>query len=377
MLPCPACDRSLDRVSAESLDYWACAGCGGKAVTLGRLRATFPGPFVAQALAATSGGGWRGRRRCPLCTMHMVGRRVEHGGATFALDHCDRCRLLWFDRGEHEAAEGKAPSPPPPNPDVDSPRYPRSYSDGAPEESVTSTDTFLTGHWSDLPLLLGLPTPEGDSLWRRPWTTWLLSGAIAVVSLLAFLGGEEVVRYWALDPSDPFRRGGMEFLTSFFLHFGFWHLASNLYFLVLFGACAEDVLRPGKYLLLVALSALAGKLLYIAAASGTGEVSAGASGGISGILAYWAFAFPHARVRLLTMVWWQPRTFTFSARTALGAWIVLQVYGALLQVSGYGSVNHLAHLGGAGVGVIFWLLGPDGPWALAGRGATMASLRRS
>ena len=372
MLPCPACRRDLVRASAGALDHWACPGCGGRAVTIRRLGGIVPPEFLDRVREATAGEGWRVDRRCPLCTMHMVGRRVTHGGHEYALDHCGRCRLLWFDKGEHEAAEGRAPAPPPPVPVRDAPRRPRSWSGSPADDALTATEGFPTSHWTDVALALGLPVPEGDALWSRPWATWLLGGAIAVASVVALAaGGEATIRDFALHPSDPFRLGGFEWVSSFFLHWDLWHLASNLYFLILFGAVVEDVLRPGKFLLMVALSKVAGSLLYLALAAEEGGASAGASGGISGILAYWALAFPHARVRALWIVWWQPWTFSVSSRTALAIWIALQVLGATLQVSGIGGVNYLAHLGGGLVGAAFWLLGPDGPWAGVLRGATI------
>jgi membrane associated rhomboid family serine protease/Zn-finger nucleic acid-binding protein len=372
---CPGCAAPLERVESDGPRHWACRGCGGRALTVGALRRAFPAEFAEAALSASAAGGWRGRRRCPLCTMHMVGRRVKHGGHEFALDHCDQCRLLWFDPGEHEAAAGGA-APPPPIPGFDEPRQPRSWSGGAGDDAITATEGFSTDHWTDIAVVLGLPAPEGDALWRRPWATWLLAVAIAAASFLAFFsGGERVVRDYALHASDPFRLGGFEWISSFFLHWDYWHLVGNLYFLVLFGVCVEDALRPGKYLLLVALSKVAGSLLYVALSAGGGGASAGASGGISGIIVFWALAFPHARVRGLWWGWlWTPFTVSFSSRTWLAIWIGLQVVGASLQVSGIGGVNYFAHLGGGVAGAAFWAFGPEGPWARVAQGAT---IRRS
>jgi membrane associated rhomboid family serine protease len=53
----------------------------------------------------------------------------------------------------------------------------------------------------------------------------------------------------------------LTFLTSFFLHGGIIHLASNLYFLVVFGEHVEDYLGRWRWLLLVLLSAIAGDYL--------------------------------------------------------------------------------------------------------------------
>jgi membrane associated rhomboid family serine protease len=38
----------------------------------------------------------------------------------------------------------------------------------------------------------------------------------------------------------------------------------------------------------------------------------------------------------------------------LAIWIIFQILGAYLQVTGLSNVSALAHLGGASVGIIFW-----------------------
>lgn len=165
-------------------------------------------------------------------------------------------------------------------------------------------------------------------------------------------------------------------LPSFFLHVDGWHLAGNLYFLVLFGVCVEQDLGPARFLLLTALSALVGDLLFVAASAGSQVPSVGASGGIAGILAYWALAFPTARVRILLILVPSPATLHLSARTAVGIWLALQVFGTVRSGGGPG-INYLAHLGGAAVGAAAWLAGPEGPWAGILSRATIGEARRS
>jgi membrane associated rhomboid family serine protease len=44
------------------------------------------------------------------------------------------------------------------------------------------------------------------------------------------------------------------------------------------------------------------------------------------------------------------------AWVALVIWVLLQLFGAGQQMAGMSSVSSLAHLGGASVGVVAWLL---------------------
>jgi membrane associated rhomboid family serine protease len=357
VLPCPACGEELRSVAGPPLEHWACAKCGGRAVLESRLRDAFPASFADLIRVSIAEGGWRVRRRCPLCAMHLVGCSVPHEGKSYALDLCDQCSLVWFDRGEHEAASGQAPAPPPPDPDHDRPKWPPARARPAALEDETAVrEGFRSDHWSDIPAVLGLPVPEGDAVGSRPWVTLLCAGAIAVASVVGFIAGvDEVVQEHGLVPAEPFRHGGFDWISSIFLHSGPWHLLSNLYFLVVFGSAVEGVLRPGKYAALLALAALAGKALYAVVESGSEIPSVGASGGISGALVYWALAFPRARVRVVLWRWVSLDTWTLSARTVLWIWFALQAWGVVEQVAREGGgVNALAHVGGAAVGAAFW-----------------------
>jgi len=87
--------------------------------------------------------------------------------------------------------------------------------------------------------------------------------------------------------------------------------------------------------------------------------SIGASGGISGAIVFYGLEFPRARLVVLiqTLLFWPLR---IRARTALILWIVLQAAGAYEQMAGFTHVAAFAHLGGAGVGLLFWrIFGKD------------------
>ena len=62
---------------------------------------------------------------------------------------------------------------------------------------------------------------------------------------------EAAIREWGFIPDLWYRHGGMTLLTSFLLHAGIWHAASNLYFFLTFADNVEDHLGAGKFLLLL------------------------------------------------------------------------------------------------------------------------------
>jgi membrane associated rhomboid family serine protease len=95
--------------------------------------------------------------------------------------------------------------------------------------------------------------------------------------------------------------------------------------------------------------------------------SVGASGGISGIIALYALAFPDAKLGRFLRVGYYFRWIQFSAKWGFLFWLLLQVITAGLQLSGRTHVSALAHLGGAVVGVAYWFV------AVRPRGGASAS----
>ncbi len=212
--------------------------------------------------------------------------------------------------------------------------------------------------WKQIAAFAGLPVefdaPEEP---RKPWTTWLLSAAIVCASLLAFPHLREVVQRFGLIPAQATRLDGLTFVTSFFLHAGIIHLAGNMYFLLAFGHAVENFLRPLRYLTLIALAALIGDLAHIALDPNSQTPSIGASGGISGVIAFYALNFPRMRLAFLMrwgFVWF--RWIRLQAWFAFVLWVLFQFIGTLEQKAGMSSVSSAAHLGGAVMGVVAWIV---------------------
>ncbi|MBC8372363.1 MAG: rhomboid family intramembrane serine protease, partial [Planctomycetes bacterium] len=208
--------------------------------------------------------------------------------------------------------------------------------------------------WEIIPALFGIPIEYNRTpLRHRPIATWLLAVVIAAVSIVAFRNLGPAVTNWGLVPAEFGRHLGLTFITSFFLHGGYFHLFGNLYFLVVFGDNSEDILGKGRYLLLIALATLAGHFVQILSDPSSTIPCVGASGGISGILAYYCLRFPRARVGIILF---RVRWIRMPVGAMFVLWILLQIIMAMKQAVGVGNVAVFAHLGGAAVGVLFWLL---------------------
>jgi membrane associated rhomboid family serine protease len=142
--------------------------------------------------------------------------------------------------------------------------------------------------------------------------------------------------------------------TSMFLHGDFWHLASNMLYLWIFGDNVED--RVGRlrfiafYLICGAIAALSQALPDVRST----VPMIGASGAVSGVLGAYVVLYPRANVLVAAPF----ILLRVPAFIVLGFWFVGQVLSTLVAEPGAGGVAFLAHVGGfiGGVILIRWFL---------------------
>jgi membrane associated rhomboid family serine protease len=146
-------------------------------------------------------------------------------------------------------------------------------------------------------------------------------------------------------------------LTALFMHSNLLHLAGNMLFLWVFGAPLEGRLRPLRYLLLYLISGLAGNALYeIAAGYIHPDVPlTGASAAIMGLAGAYLYAFPYSPIRVLWMLLLRVGIKDVHAQWVVLFYLITDLVQAYWQ-QGSDSVAHLAHLGGAAVGLFLAFL---------------------
>ena len=303
-LTCPRCNVPLKEVRTSGGVFYACDGCGGRAVTIELLRNRFtPESINPLWLHAMRGEGRLGLP-CPSCRQPMIGVALSDR-AEINVDVCQHCHFIWFDTHEVDTLVPRQPEPAPVAPELPqkaremlamveverlSKQAEGSDLDSAPPEEL----------WKQIAACFGLPVefdePEEQ---REPWTTWLLSAAIICASLVAFPHLREVVQRFGLIPAQATRLDGLTFVTSFFLHAGIIHLAGNMYFLLAFGHAVENFLRPLRYVVVIALAAIVGDQAHIALDPRSRTPCIGASGGIAGVITFYALNFPQMRLAFL------------------------------------------------------------------------------
>ena len=344
--------------------FWLCELCGGRAATLALLQQSLQKPPLTRLWMSALGGQGRSGRDCPSCQLGMrelpllllPDESPTLHRAQVDLDVCTRCQMIFFDAGEFEVlpARRDAPSPRqrPSTPigdlppaardallDIELDRIAETYRDDSPSGWQYVLAFFV-------PVEHTPPVRRGD-----PWLTWITAFVIALVSILAFGDLPAAVQGLGFIPDDALRLGGLTLFSAFFLHGGLAHLLGNLYFLLIFGDNVEDFVGRRRFLAILLGSELLGALFqYLGDPSSTVPMI-GASGGLSGLLAFYALRFPRARIGMVIFFKW----FLLPAWGYLLFWGVLQVFGAVAASSGQGGVAYLAHIGGAVGGVIGYL----------------------
>jgi membrane associated rhomboid family serine protease len=143
-----------------------------------------------------------------------------------------------------------------------------------------------------------------------------------------------------------------------FLHGGWAHVLGNMWFLYVFGDNVEDNLGPLAYLffyLLVGAGAAATQLL---SNPQSGLPMIGASGAIAGVLGAYFVLYPRARVLTFFIFIFFVRFIEIPAFFYLGIWFLMQAINGVGSISAIatrgdtGGVAWWAHAGGFASGFV-------------------------
>ncbi len=167
----------------------------------------------------------------------------------------------------------------------------------------------------------------------------------------AFLASWGVTPYWLLHSHHlqtlltPF--------TSMFVHGGFFHFASNMWFLLVFAGPVEYTLGRGRFLAYYIIGGLVAVAAQVAVAPASRIPMVGASGAIATVLgAYWVL-YPRARILTLLPIFIFLQFIEIPAFVFIILWFLSQVLMGVagLSMAGDGGVAFFAHIGGTLAGV--------------------------
>jgi membrane associated rhomboid family serine protease len=205
------------------------------------------------------------------------------------------------------------------------------------------------------------PLSDDAKTSRFPWMMWLLiliNGYVFVQELMA-PNIDAFTAQYALIPSHVHLNDYLTmipFVTAIFLHGGFLHILSNMWFLFIFGDNVEGALNPFGFLLLFLISGIAGNALQYAVMPNSTIPMIGASGAIAGVLGCYYILFPHARVKTLIFLFFFVTILDIAAPLMLGYWFILQLIsgaGSIGQMNAdQGGIAFFAHIAGFIIGLL-------------------------
>lgn len=199
--------------------------------------------------------------------------------------------------------------------------------------------------------------PLSDTKTTGKFPVWVV--VIIVINCWVFLqellapNPDLFVAQFALIPSqvDFFNLGSLKpFITSQFLHGGFIHIISNMWFLWIFGDNVEEKLGSIYFPIFYLLAGVIGGLAQYIFIPNSNIPVLGASGAIAGVLgAYMAF-FPDHRIKTLLPLLGFFTVINPPAYIVLFLWFITQLFSGSNSIvsatASLGGVAFFAHIGG-------------------------------
>lgn len=194
---------------------------------------------------------------------------------------------------------------------------------------------------------------------NRSHTFPLITISLIIINVIVFLFGiafgntETFIQSYALIPST-IDFGNINtlypFVTSMFLHGGWFHLVSNMWFLWIFGDNVEATFHQLGFILFYLIAGIAGSALQYVFSMQSPIPMLGASGAIAGVLGAYLVFFPHAQIETLVVGFGFWQRVHIPAKIMLLYWIGIQVFSGVGSIASgalaVGGVAWFAHIGG-------------------------------
>ncbi|HKO16811.1 MAG TPA: rhomboid family intramembrane serine protease [Gemmatimonadaceae bacterium] len=129
-------------------------------------------------------------------------------------------------------------------------------------------------------------------------------------------------------------------VTYMFVHQGFWHLALNMYALLLFGPRLEHTWGTKKFTWFYLASGFGALVCYSLFFRDSGTLLMGASGAVFGVMGAYALQWPREEIYLFFVL---PMRVLTLVLALVGLELAMGVFGL---AGGGGTVAHFAHVGG-------------------------------
>jgi membrane associated rhomboid family serine protease len=174
----------------------------------------------------------------------------------------------------------------------------------------------------------------------------IIANAVVLLLRMTLFTSPEIVQALQFSPRTAFTQP-WTFLSYMFVHAGLLHLLANMLMLYVFGTAVESRMGSRNFILYY-LFCGAGAAVFSLLLAGLMPVAPfiGASGAVLGVAVAFAYFWPEAELIVF------PIPFPIKARTLVIGLVVLDVVASRLWPND--GVAHLAHIGGALFGYLFF-----------------------
>ncbi len=185
--------------------------------------------------------------------------------------------------------------------------------------------------------------------------TTILLLAINVICYILFsvliYANASLLDYIALKPSNIVQGKYLwTFLTSMFMHGGFFHLFANMFSLLFIGNLSEKILGKRRFLIFYLLAGLFAGIAFVASAfvlpSDFNTYAVGASGALFGLIGLLMVVTPNLPVSIMFIP--IPIKMKYAAPIMLALLWLISVLGDV-------SIGNTAHFGGFIAGLVYGL----------------------
>lgn len=195
------------------------------------------------------------------------------------------------------------------------------------------------------------PLKDENPTEKKPVLTVGIIAVNVIIFVFSYFSGsfEEIVTNYGMIPSEIASGERLHTIfTSMFLHGGFLHLISNVWFLWIFGDNIEDLFGRSKFLLIYFGSGFIASLAHVVFNPSSPVVTIGASGAIAGVLGAYLIKYPRAKIVTLLFIFLFIQIIKVPSMVFLAIWMGLQfANAAITEVAGVDvTVAYWAHIGG-------------------------------
>jgi membrane associated rhomboid family serine protease len=167
---------------------------------------------------------------------------------------------------------------------------------------------------------------------RYPVVTFTLMGLCVIIYLVTLgfkLNNGDSTEAWVMSNLwlTPSLSHWWTYITSLFVHAGFFHLLGNMVYLFLFGSCVEDVIGRPRFIVFYLVCGLASEFMHVGVAAehfASDIPLGGASGAISGCIGAFLVLFLKTRIEFKWVIFFFFRL--WSGEFFLPAWLVISFW---------------------------------------------------